>query len=101
MKTSDIREDITIEPIEPSNEQPTLQTQVAETNVDPTISKAPFPNRLRSNQQPEHLDKMLEVFMQIQVYIPILDMIQQVPFYAKILTFVQRKEPPMFQREPF
>ena len=33
VETSDIREDITIEPIEPSNEKPTLQTQAAETNV--------------------------------------------------------------------
>ena len=33
----------------------------------------------------EHLDKMLEVFKQVQVNIPLLDMIQQVPTYAKFL----------------
>ena len=44
VETSDIEEDITIEPIKPSKEKPTLQTQTAETNDEPTISKAPFPN---------------------------------------------------------
>ena len=65
VETSDIEEDIIVEPIEPSKEKPTLQTQATETNVEPKISKAPFPNRLRSNKQSEHLDKMLDVFKQV------------------------------------
>ena len=85
VETSDIEEDITVEPIEPSKEKPTLQTQVAETKHEPIISKAPFPNWLRSNKQSKHLDKMLEVFKQVQMNIPLLNMIQQVSSYAKIL----------------
>ena len=44
---------------------------------------APFPNRLKSNQNSAQLDKILEVFKQVKVNIPLLDMIQQVPAYVK------------------
>ena len=45
----------------------------------------PFPNRLKSNRNSAQVDKMLEVFKQVKVNIPLLDMIQQVPAYAKFL----------------
>ena len=78
--TPDTREDSSAEPVEPPNEQSTLQTQAPETDSAPNqmsiISRAPFSNRLRSNKQSKYLDRMLEVFKQVQVNIPLLDMIQ-------------------------
>ena len=45
---------------------------------------APFPNRLRSNNN-AHMEKLLEVFNQVRLNIPLLDAIQHVPSYAKFL----------------
>ena len=45
---------------------------------------APFSNRLRSNNN-AHMEKLLEVFNQVRLNIPLLDAIQQVPSYAKFL----------------
>ncbi|XP_074323870.1 uncharacterized protein LOC141660784 [Apium graveolens] len=47
--------------------------------------KAPFPQRLISNKQSAQLDKILEVFKQVKINIPLLDIIQEVPSYAKCL----------------
>ena len=47
-------------------EQPILQTQAPETDntpsSKPTIPRAFFPNRLRSNKNSKYLDKILEIF---------------------------------------
>ena len=54
VNTPNTREDSSAESFEPLNEQSTLQTQAPETdsapNQMPTISKASFLNRLRSNK---------------------------------------------------
>ncbi|XP_074323872.1 uncharacterized protein LOC141660788 [Apium graveolens] len=47
--------------------------------------KAPFPQRLISNKQSAQLDKILKVFKQVKINIPLLDTIQEVPCYAKCL----------------
>ena len=47
--------------------------------------KAPYPQRLTSNKQSAQLDKILEVFKQVKINIPILDAIQKIPSYAKCL----------------
>jgi len=46
---------------------------------------APFPNRLRKNNKNMHMEKMLEMFNQVKLNVPLLDAIQQVPAYAKFL----------------
>ena len=46
---------------------------------------APFPNRLRNNSKNMHMEKILEMFNQIRLNVPLLDAIQQVPTYAKFL----------------
>ena len=83
--TSDDRENL----IESPYEKSTLQTQAPEIDSTPSpkskIPKAPFLNRLKLNKKSEYLDKILEVFKQGQVNIPLLDMIKQVPTYAKFL----------------
>ena len=50
----------------------------------PIQSKAPFPNRLRSKKT-TNMDKVRQIFEQVRVNIPLLDVIQQVPTYAKYL----------------
>ena len=49
------------------------------------IQNPPYPSRLLSNKKTAQLDKILEVFKQVKVNIPLLDVIQQVPSYARFL----------------
>jgi len=46
---------------------------------------APFPNRLRNNNKNMHMEKILEMFNQVKLNVPLLDAIQLVPAYAKFL----------------
>ena len=39
---------------------------------------SPFPNRLKNKQNP-HMDKIIEIFNQVKINVPLLDAIQQVP----------------------
>jgi hypothetical protein len=49
------------------------------------VPKAPYPERLRAPKKNVQFAKILEVFKQVQINIPFLDAIQQVPTYAKFL----------------
>ncbi|XP_030933499.1 uncharacterized protein LOC115959285 [Quercus lobata] len=49
------------------------------------VPKASFPQRLISPQKSAQFGDILEVFKQVQINIPFLDAIQQVPAYAKFL----------------
>jgi len=41
------------------------------------------------------MEKILEIFNQVKINVPLLDAIQQVPSYAKLLKDRTRKEKPM------
>ena len=45
----------------------------------------PFPNRLKNNKQNPHIDKIIEIFNQVKINVPLLDAIQQVPSFAQFL----------------
>ena len=45
----------------------------------------PFPNRLATNKTNAQMEKIREIFNQVQINVPLLDAIQQVPSYAKFL----------------
>ncbi|GAV91419.1 hypothetical protein CFOL_v3_34814 [Cephalotus follicularis] len=45
---------------------------------------APFPKRLQSKKAPT-MEKIIETFKQVQINIPLLEAIEQVPSYAKVL----------------
>ena len=45
----------------------------------------PFPSMLNSNKQNAHMEKILEIFNQVKINVPLLDVIQQVPSFAKFL----------------
>jgi hypothetical protein len=49
------------------------------------VPKAPYPERLQVPRNGGKLEDILEVFKQVQINIPFLDAIQQIPSYAKFL----------------
>ena len=53
--------------------------------TSPTNPIASFSNRLRSNRHSAHMNQILEMFKQMKVNIPLLDMLQQVLTYVKFL----------------
>jgi hypothetical protein len=58
------------------------------------ILKAPYPERLQVPKKNAQFAKILEVLKQVQINIPFIDAIQQVPSYAKFLkdlVMVKRK----------
>ena len=63
----------------PQEEQSTNREEV-KTSVPP-----PFPQALRKKKNSVNQTEMLEVLRQVKVNIPLLDMIKQVPTYAKFL----------------
>ena len=58
-----------------------------ESEIDQSTSQVykpivPFPNRLKNNKQNPHMDKIIEIFNQVKINVPLLDVIQQVSSYA-------------------
>lgn len=49
------------------------------------VPKAPFPHRLKDNRKGTQFEEILEVVKQVQINIPLLDAIKQVPSSAKFL----------------
>ncbi|KAL5570305.1 hypothetical protein UlMin_026880 [Ulmus minor] len=49
------------------------------------VSSLPFPSRFATTKKEEHEKEILETFWKVQVNIPLLDAIKQVPRYAKFL----------------
>ena len=68
------------------NETPTSADPSLETSYVP---RAPFPEQLKApshfGKQGEKIQTMMEVFKQVKINIPLLDAIQQVLVYAKLL----------------
>jgi len=58
---------------------PTFEDMSAEQMYKPI---SPFLNRLRSNNNAQ-MKKIIEIFNQVKINVPLLDAIQQVPSYAK------------------
>ena len=80
------------EPIKPTSEPTSVipssvgsEEKAQEPPERTHVPKAPFPQRLRHNKNAGHMDKIVEIFKQVQVNIPLLDVIAQVPTYAKFL----------------
>ena len=70
-----------LEPENPVNAAPSPSEPTPRTYVP----KAPYPQRLGPEKSTVQLDKMLEVFKQVRINIPLLEAIQQIPAYAKFL----------------
>ena len=65
---------------DPPEEEQSAKREEVKTNVPP-----PFPQALRKKKNSVNQTKILEVLRQVKVNIPLLDMIKQVPTYAKFL----------------
>ncbi|KAI3472877.1 hypothetical protein Pfo_031028, partial [Paulownia fortunei] len=49
------------------------------------VTPPPFPSRLARSKKEEHEKKVFETFQKLEMNIPLLDAIKQVPRYAKFL----------------
>jgi len=54
--------------------------------MEPTYDPpAPFPNRLRPKNNTTQMEKILDIFRQVKVNVPLVEAFEQVPSYAKFL----------------
>jgi hypothetical protein len=65
--------------------EPSTVTLVVKEPPRALVPKAPYPERLQAPRNGGKLEDILEVFKQVQINIPFLDAIQQIPSYAKFL----------------
>jgi hypothetical protein len=65
--------------------EPSIVTQDIKDPPRALVPKAPYPERLQVPKNGGKLEDILEVFKQVQINIPFLDAIQQIPSYAKFL----------------
>ena len=70
-----------------SSSQPSTSKSNDKNKTDKQTYKpnVPFPNRLSNNKTNTQMEKIREMFNQVQINVPLLDAIQQVPSYAKFL----------------
>ena len=73
-----VKSDLTV--VDPPQEEQSPSREERKISVPP-----PFPQALRKRKSSVNQTKMLEVLRQVKVNIPLLDMIKQVPTYAKFL----------------
>jgi hypothetical protein len=65
--------------------EPSTVTPVVKEPPRALVPKAPYLERLQAPRNGGKLEDILEVFKQVQINIPFLDAIQQIPSYAKFL----------------
>ena len=69
--------------------QEAIETELEEVLIKQIVEKnkafPPFPQTLKAKKKAINQAEMLEVLRQVKVNIPLLDMIKQVPTYAKFL----------------
>jgi hypothetical protein len=65
--------------------EPSTATHIVKDPSRSLVPKAPYPERLQAPKKGGKFEDILEVFKQVQINIPFLDAIQQIPSYAKFL----------------
>jgi hypothetical protein len=70
---------------EEKEKEPSKATPIVDDPPRSFVPKAPYPDRLLAPKKGGKFEDILEVFKQVQINIPFLDAIQQVPSYAKFL----------------
>jgi hypothetical protein len=53
--------------------------------IEVNVQKIPFPERLEKSKEDKQYAKFLEVMKDVQITIPILDVVTHIPIYAKFL----------------
>ena len=71
--------------IVPANADDSSLEEKEETNPREYVPKAPFPQRLAKGKKEKSVGDIFEIFKQVSVNIPLLDVIKQVPSYVKFL----------------
>ncbi|GJR01340.1 hypothetical protein Tco_0524324 [Tanacetum coccineum] len=67
------------------NEPPKAQDQIIQPTVEKPRPLVPFPNRLRKEKEEAHQRKFLENLKQLNINIPFIEALVQMPKYAKYL----------------
>ncbi|KAL5569950.1 hypothetical protein UlMin_026525 [Ulmus minor] len=68
-----------------SKEDTLSRKVISNPSIPINVSSLPFPSRFATTKKEEHEKEILETFRKVQVNIPLLDAIKQVPRYAKFL----------------
>ncbi|KAL5554345.1 hypothetical protein UlMin_041746 [Ulmus minor] len=68
-----------------SKEDTSPRKVMSNSSIPINVSSLPFPSRFATTKKEEHEKEILETFRKVQVNIPLLDAIKQVPRYAKFL----------------
>ncbi|KAL5574040.1 hypothetical protein UlMin_023637 [Ulmus minor] len=68
-----------------SREDTPSRKVISNSSIPINVSSLPFPSRFATTKKEEHEKEILETFRKVQVNIPLLDAIKQVPRYAKFL----------------
>jgi hypothetical protein len=97
-----VKDDSPVNPKTPWNSPNVLNEQTTpETSFEP---RAPFLERLKeppcAAKQGEKFQEMMEIFKQVQINIPIIDAIRQIPSYAKFLKDLCTQKCRMRTRSP-
>ncbi|KAL5554412.1 hypothetical protein UlMin_041813 [Ulmus minor] len=82
-----IEEDTSVSKNQPATttiEQPTYQT--------PSSNAVPFPQRLRKQNLDKQFSKFLNIFKSLHINLPFVDMLEQMPKYAKFLKDILSKK---------
>jgi len=82
------------DPSSSSSSQPSTFKSNEKDKTDEQTHKPimPFPNKLAINKTNAQMEKIREMFNQVQINVPLLDAIQQVSSYAKILKDICTKK---------
>jgi len=81
-KKEELKEKDYSEPVDPSPSKGSSPPSSSSKKVH--VPLPPFSHRLKKKYQ-AHVDKMRETFSQVEINIPLLDAIQQIPPYARFL----------------
>jgi len=88
-KNREVKHEIEVNRPKPNQDQDTTSTvkEVFEDKKEPYKPLPPFPSRLRGKtpKVDEANQEILETFRKVEINIPLLDAIKQVPRYAKFL----------------
>ncbi|XP_038711641.1 uncharacterized protein LOC120005855 [Tripterygium wilfordii] len=82
----DVQQDVEkSEPTPPATHSKEGNTSVLHKEVNPYMPPIPFPGRLKQNKQDKYFKEIYDVLSKVQINLPLLDVIEQIPTYGKFL----------------
>ena len=83
LRSSKKVEHLVPKPVEETKEEKEVERIIIKEDSMKKSMSPPFPQALKSKKKASNHTEILEVLRQVKVNIPLLDMIRQVPTYAK------------------